>query len=73
VIPAARRVARAVLGAGLASGIVLLIGRLVDGGSPGWPVAVGLFGLLVGAELIGPGAHRPAAPRRGTTGDAVGR
>lgn len=58
-MPGLRRVAASALAAGLASGIVLLIGRVGYGNQPGWPVALGLFALLFGAQLVGPGPHHP--------------
>ena len=63
-MPGPRRVAAAALGAGLAAGVVLVIGRLGFGNQPSWPIAAGLFAVLLGAQLIGPGPHhaRPAGP-----------
>lgn len=58
-MPGLRRIAAAALVAGLAAGIVLLIGRLSFGDQPGWPLAIGLFCVLLGAQLIGPVAHHP--------------
>jgi uncharacterized membrane protein HdeD (DUF308 family) len=63
--PTGSRVAVAALVAALASGIVLLLGRLGSGDSPGWPLSLGLFALLLGAQLIGPGPQRPARTPRG--------
>jgi len=65
VIPAPRRVAAAALVAALASGVVLLLGRLGSGDHPGWPLALALFSVLLGAQLIGPGPHRPSRTPRG--------
>lgn len=64
-MPGLRRVASAVLVAGLAAGIVVLIGRLGFGDGPGWPVAFSLFAVLLGAQLIGPGPHHPSGSPRG--------
>ena len=58
-MPGLRRIAAAALVAGLAAGVVLLIGRLGFGDQPGWPVSVGLFCVLLGGQLIGPGPHHP--------------
>jgi hypothetical protein len=58
-MPGLRRVASAALVAGLAAGVDLLIGRLGFGDAPGWPLAAGLFAVLLGAQLIGPGPHHP--------------
>ena len=63
-MPGLRRVAAAALVAGLAAGLVLVIGRLGFGDQPGWPLVLGLFCLLLGAQLTGPGPHhgRPSTP-----------
>jgi hypothetical protein len=60
--PAARRIAAAVLVAALAAGTVLLLGRLGSGDHPGWGLAVGVFAVLLGAQLVGPGPHHRALP-----------
>jgi hypothetical protein len=65
VIPGPRRVAVAALVAALASGIVLLIGRLGSGDPVDWPLALGLFSVLLGAQLIGPGPAHPSRTPRG--------
>jgi hypothetical protein len=55
-------VAAAALVAALASGVVLLLGG-IGGGDLDWPVALALFALLVGAQLMGPGPQRSRARR----------
>jgi len=65
VIPGPRRVAAAALVAALASGIVLLIRRLGSGDHVDWPLALGLFSVLLGAQLIGPGPNQPSRTPRG--------
>jgi hypothetical protein len=63
--PIGSRIVAAALVAALSSGIVLLIGRFGEGDRPGWALALGLFSVLLGAQLIGPGPHRPSRTPRG--------